>query len=180
MAFKASSKCLYGRSTYRGTEPFLRLDVNRVQAKLVFFDNAVDSLITGDPYVLRDIAITLLDCGLRPDECFRLSSGKRARRSCRSSVRQDFECPASGSNVRPGQRTDRGEAESKRYRPGFPAPTKSGHAEPSTIKDHHAKAIELSEVEPFVLYPLRHTCLTRWASHRAATPSVQRKAVKRC
>src|SRR5438874_224140 len=25
-----------------------------------------------DPYVLRDITITLLDCGLRPDECFRL------------------------------------------------------------------------------------------------------------
>src|SRR5438552_8680897 len=25
-----------------------------------------------DPYVLRDFTITLLDCGLRPDECFRL------------------------------------------------------------------------------------------------------------
>lgn len=47
----------------------------------------------------------------------------------------------------------------------FPAPTKSGHAEPSTIKDHHAKAVKLSGVSQFVLYTLRHTCLTRWAAH---------------
>ena len=47
----------------------------------------------------------------------------------------------------------------------FPAPTKSGHVEASTLKKQHARAITLSEVAPFVLYTLRHTCITRWAKH---------------
>jgi integrase len=59
----------------------------------------------------------------------------------------------------------------------FPAPTKSGHIEPSSLKKQHAKAISeatriLREVsrndaklDPFELYTLRHTCLTRWAPH---------------
>jgi len=47
----------------------------------------------------------------------------------------------------------------------FPASTKSGHIEASTIKKQHAGAIEICGVEPFVLYTLRHTCLTRWARH---------------
>jgi integrase len=47
----------------------------------------------------------------------------------------------------------------------FPAPKKSGHVEASTLKKQHARAITLSEVAPFVLYTLRHTCITRWAKH---------------
>src|SRR5579862_9459786 len=59
----------------------------------------------------------------------------------------------------------------------FPAPTKSGHMEPSTIKKPHAKACKGGakddektgqkhyDVQPFPLYTLRHTCLTRWAQH---------------
>ena len=45
----------------------------------------------------------------------------------------------------------------------FPADTLSGHIEGFTLKKRHAKALELSSVAPFVLYDLRHTCLTRWA-----------------
>jgi integrase len=41
----------------------------------------------------------------------------------------------------------------------------SGHIEASTIKKQHARALALSEVSPFVLYTLRHTCITRWAKH---------------
>ena len=60
----------------------------------------------------------------------------------------------------------------------FPAPTKSGHMEPSTLKKQHARAITEStrilreesgdpkrSFEAFELYTLRHTCLTRWAPH---------------
>jgi integrase len=60
----------------------------------------------------------------------------------------------------------------------LPAATKSGHIEPSTIKKQHAKAIaEATAIlrkqtgrkdvvfQGFELYTLRHTCLTRWASH---------------
>jgi len=43
----------------------------------------------------------------------------------------------------------------------WPAPTKSEHAEPSTLKKQHQKAIKISKVRPFVLYTLRHTFLTR-------------------
>jgi hypothetical protein len=57
----------------------------------------------------------------------------------------------------------------------FPAPTRSGHMEPSTLKKQHAKAVqqatailrketgdETAEFEGFELYTLRHTCLTPW------------------
>jgi integrase len=60
----------------------------------------------------------------------------------------------------------------------FPAPTRSGHIEPSSLKKQHAKAVsEATRImreetgDPkrnfaaFELYTLRHTCLTRWAPH---------------
>jgi integrase len=43
----------------------------------------------------------------------------------------------------------------------WPAPTKSGHIEPSSLKKQHSKSLRLSKVRPFVLYSLRHTFLTR-------------------
>ena len=43
----------------------------------------------------------------------------------------------------------------------WPAPTKSGHVEPSSLKKQHRKALSLANVRPFVLYSLRHTFLTR-------------------
>jgi integrase len=60
----------------------------------------------------------------------------------------------------------------------FPAPTRSGHIEPSSLKKQHLKAIaeatrimregnkrDETKLEAFDLYTLRHTCLTRWAPH---------------
>jgi integrase len=43
----------------------------------------------------------------------------------------------------------------------WPAPTRSGHLEPSSLKKQHSKAVGASRVRPFVLYSLRHTFLTR-------------------
>jgi len=43
----------------------------------------------------------------------------------------------------------------------WPAQTRSGHLEGSSIKKQHAKALRASKVRPFVLYSLRHTFLTR-------------------
>src|ERR1035441_669729 len=43
----------------------------------------------------------------------------------------------------------------------WPAPTRSGHFEKSTLKKQHKTALRLSRVRPFVLYSLRHTFLTR-------------------
>jgi integrase len=47
----------------------------------------------------------------------------------------------------------------------WPASTKSGHIEPSSLKKQHAKALKLSKVRPFVIYSLRHTFATRLAPH---------------
>ena len=50
----------------------------------------------------------------------------------------------------------------------FPAPTRSGHMESSSLRKQHAKVFRLTDIEHFVLYTLRRTCLTRWAPHMDA------------
>jgi len=47
----------------------------------------------------------------------------------------------------------------------FPALTKSGHFEQSTLKKRHGKACDLAGLERVPFYTFRHTCLTRWATH---------------
>ena len=47
----------------------------------------------------------------------------------------------------------------------WPAPTKSGHIDHSTLKKQHARALKLSGVRPFLLYSLRHSFATRLAPH---------------
>lgn len=117
-----------------------------------------------DPYRLRDAATILLDCGLRPEECFRLRwenilddcieirHGKtdNARRRIPMSPR-----------VLAIVEMRRGSIQSEWV---FPAPTKSGHIEPSSLKKPHPKACTMSSVEQFELYTFRHTCITRWAA----------------
>jgi integrase len=132
-----------------------------------------------DPRLLADVARILLDCGLRPEECFRLrpesvlggkleiqfgkTNNARRRIPMTPHVQAILEMRLS--------RLDRGEWV-------FPAPTASGHIEPSSLKKQHAKAVsqatsmlqeETSDPKRcfagFELYTLRHTCLTRWAPH---------------
>lgn len=119
--------------------------------------------------LLSEIVTVLVDTGLRPEECYRLlwdsitwvngrngtllvthGKTKAARRVLPMTprVRHTLE---TRWNV------------SGRPLEGYvwPAPTKSGHIEPSTLKKQHSKALKLSKVRPFVLYSLRHTFLTR-------------------
>jgi integrase len=132
-----------------------------------------------DPSLLSDVATTLLDCGLRPEECFRLRPenvrdskieihyGKtdNARRRIPMTPRVQAILDMRLSRAAGGEWV-------------FPALTKSGHMEPSTLKKQHAKAIEQATAilrkqtgredavfQGFELYTLRHTCLTRWAPH---------------
>jgi len=118
-----------------------------------------------DPYLLRDVGTVLLDCGLRPEECYRLRwehvrdntlhipFGKtaNARRSIplpnRAAVLLDMRKSVAASEW------------------VFPAPTKSGHMEQSTLVKQHGKACDLAGIERLPFYTFRHTCLTRWASH---------------
>ncbi len=127
--------------------------------------------------LLRDVATVLLDCALRPEECFRLQW---------SSVQDGLIEIQYGKTDNARRRipvTDRVAAvlESRKTDNAspwvFPAPTKSGHMEPSTVKKPHVNACKGDAkddektghkryaVQPFPLYTLRHTCLTRWAPH---------------
>jgi len=116
-----------------------------------------------DPFLLRDVVTVLLDCGLRQEECHRLKwenirdggvevfKGKRkgSRRRVPASARAlailDMRKASSTSDWI------------------FPSDTKSGHIETGTLKKQHRAALAASRVAPFVIYDLRHTCLTRWA-----------------
>jgi integrase len=118
-----------------------------------------------DPFLLRDVTTLLIDCGLRPEECFRLQweyirdgavhvpFGKtaNARRTIPLSQRA-----AAILEVR------RSAARSSWI---FPSRARSGHLEKSALKKQHPKACKIANVEAFPLYTFRHTCLTRWAGH---------------
>lgn len=119
-----------------------------------------------DAYLLRDVTTLLIDCALRPEECFRLTWQDSIRDGAieihtgkgRGSRRR---IPAS-KRVLEILEMRRASATSEWV---FPAPTKSGHIEGSTLKKQHAAALKASGVAPFVLYTFRHTCITRWAKH---------------
>lgn len=119
--------------------------------------------------LLAEIATVLVDTGLRPEECYRFvwdsitwvngrngtlmvthGKTKAARRVLPMTprVRHILEMRWN-ANGRPSE--------------GYvwPAPTMTGHIEPSSLKKQHLKALRLSKVRPFVLYSLRHTFLTR-------------------
>jgi integrase len=118
-----------------------------------------------DSYLLRDVATILVDCALRPEECFRLKW-----ENFRDGLIDIHKGKGKGSRRRiPASQRIQGILEMRKGQSAsdwiFSAPTRSGHIEASSIKKQQATAIELSEVQPFVLYTLRHTCLTRCAKH---------------
>ena len=118
-----------------------------------------------DPFLLRDASALLMDCGLRPDECFRIRwddvrdgavnvlYGKTA--SARRTIPLTPRAAAYLEMRRAVAKTEW----------VFPASTRTGHIEKSSLKKQHAKACEVAKIENFVLYTFRHTCLTRWAAY---------------
>ena len=132
-----------------------------------------------DSALLRDVATILLDCGLRPEECFRL----RAENVSNGKLEIHFGKTENARRRIPMTRRVKATLEMRLARANgsawvFPAPTKSGHIEPSSLKKQHIKALaeatrilrqetrkEDAQLGPFELYTLRHTCLTRWAPH---------------
>ncbi len=116
--------------------------------------------------LLRSFATIILDCGLRPEEVYRLrweesyrdgrivihwGKSKAARRSIPVTQRVAALLSMQRSLSKGGWI--------------FPAPTKSGHIEQSSLKKQHYRALQQSKVTEFVPYDLRHTCLTRWARY---------------
>jgi integrase len=118
---------------------------------------------------LCSVTEILVDTGLRPEECFRLrwealtwSNGRHG------TLLVTHGKTAAARRVLPMTPRVRAVLESRWERAGkpvdgwvWPAPTRSGHLEGSSIKKQHSKALKGSNVRPFVLYSLRHTFLTR-------------------
>ncbi len=116
-----------------------------------------------DPFVLRDVTTILADCGLRPEECFRL----RWEHIRDGAVHVPFGKTENARRTIPLTQRALAILEMRRSVAAapwvFPAGTESGHMEKSTLKKQHPKACRLAKVTPFPLYTFRHTCLTRWA-----------------
>jgi integrase len=119
--------------------------------------------------LLSAIASVLIDTGLRPEECYRLRWESIAWSNGRNGTLLVTHGKTSAARrVLPMTRRVRTTVESRWEGAGkplegwvWPAPTKSGHIEPSSLKKQHRKALGLASVRPFVLYSLRHTFLTR-------------------
>ncbi len=95
-----------------------------------------------DAALLRDIATILLDCGLRPEECFRLRTENVADGTLEihygktDNARRRIPMTA---RVKATLDMRLSKADGSAW--VFPAETKSGHIEPSSLKIQHPKAI---------------------------------------
>jgi integrase len=122
-----------------------------VEEELLYFAGAKsDAMIQHmDASRLSDVATILLDCGLRPEECFRLRpEGVR-------DGKVEIQYGKTDNARRRIPMTPRVQAilgmrcfSSAGSEWVFPAGTKSGHIEPSTIKKQHAKTIGQGNSDP--------------------------------
>jgi integrase len=139
-----------------------------------------------DPSLLSDVATILFDCGLRPEECFRLrTENVRDRKIEIPYGKTDNARRRIPMTPRVQAILDMRLSKAAGSQWVFPAPTKSGHMESSTLKKQHAKAIRVATkifrkqtgrddvtFQGFELYTLRHTCLTRWAPYMDHGPAL--------
>jgi integrase len=128
---------------------------------------------------LASIASLLADTGMRPEECFRLCWESVTWVNGRhGTLFVTHGKTAAARRVLPMTPRVRAILESRWERARkpeegwiWPAPTRSGHIEGSSLRKQHVKAFELvakearknnlNPVRPFVLYSFRHTFLTR-------------------
>jgi integrase len=115
--------------------------------------------------------LLLSDTGLRPDEAHRLDwsdvtfvNGRhgnlRVRHGKTAAARRQLPLTPRLRAMLHARWVQAGEPEEGWV---FPAPTKTGHIDHTTVKKQHRNALKLSGVRFFVLYSLRHT----FATHRA-------------
>lgn len=131
------------------------------------------------PETVGSMAAVLVDTGLRPEECFRLCWEAITWLNGRhGTLLVTHGKTAAARRVLPMTPRVRNVLEARWEAAGkpvegwvWPAPTRSGHVESSSLKKQHAKTFKtiaeqaaknnLKPVRPFVLYSLRHTFLTR-------------------
>ncbi len=125
--------------------------------------------LSAAPEPLGSIAVVLTDTGMRPEECFRLCWESITWVNGRhGTLLVTHGKTTAARRVLPMTERVRNILEARWEATGkpvegwvWPAPTRSGRVESSSLKKQHAKALRLSKVRAFVLYSLRHTFLTR-------------------
>jgi integrase len=147
--------------------PKVRMAGPEVRRERVVSDKELRLYLDAAPQLLKDVVTILGETGLRPDECHRLEwahidldgnylqvmSGKTA------AARRQLPLTPNVRRVLEDRRNgDHGFV--------FPAPTKSGHIDHSTVKKQHRSALKASGVRTFLLYSLRHTFATKIARSR--------------
>ena len=128
------------------------------------------------PEPLASIASVLADTGMRPEECFRLQwdnmlwlNGRNGAllitRGKTAAARRVIPMTPRVRAVLESRWNEAGKPEEGSV---WPAATRSGHVEPSSLRKQHARAFKAMResnpekpARPFVLYSLRHTFLTR-------------------
>jgi len=102
-----------------------------------------------DPALLADVDTILIDCGLRPEECFRLGPANLVDGGI------DIRYGKTKNARRRIPMTPRVKAilemrleKSRASRWVFPAPTKSGHIEKSSLRKQHATALKTATAAP--------------------------------
>lgn len=131
------------------------------------------------PEPLCSVATILVDTGMRPEECFRLrwesitwSNGRHGTllvtHGKTPAARRALPMSSRARTILEGRWENAGKPSEGWI---WPAPTRSGHLESSSLKKQHARVFRtLAEeaktnkgkpLRPFVLYSLRHTFLTR-------------------
>jgi len=139
------------------------LDGEFGRERVLSFEEETAYLAAAAP-LLRTVVTIILDCGFRPDEVYRLRWEENYRenrlvilkgktKAARRSIRVSSRVAALLEMIQPDSSD------------GwiFPAATKAGHINQSSLKKQHVAALKASGVKPFVIYDARHTCLTRWA-----------------
>jgi integrase len=134
--------------------------------------------------LLAEIVTVLVDTGFRPEECYRLAWESITWVNGRNGTLMVTHGKTKAARrVLPMTPRVRHILETRWNAQGkpaegyvWPAPTKSKHVEPSSLKKQHSKALRLSKVRPFVLYSLRHTFLTRLGASGCDTWTLARIA----
>ena len=159
--------------------PRIKMLPGETRRERVITPNEEARYLAAAPEPLASIATVLIDSGMRPEECFRLRWESVTWVNGRyGTLLVTHGKTAAARRVLPMTPRVRKIIEGRWKSAGkplegwiWPAPTLSGHVEPSSIPKHHAKTFEtiaeqaaknnLKPMRPFVLYTLRHTFLTR-------------------
>jgi len=164
---------------YLEKAPIIRMLPGEARRERVLTPQEEARYLAAAPEPLTSIATVLTDSGMRPEECFRLRWESVAWVDGRyGSMLVTHGKTAAARRVLPMSPRVRALVESRWNEAGrpeegwvWPAPTASGHVEPSSLRSNHANTFKTiadeaakrneKRVRPFVLYSLRHTFLTR-------------------